>query len=126
MWLIQPEFITKSWGWVKWFDNNELYCGKEIFVLHNKWSSKGKYHYHKLKPETFYVIKGILKIDYFNENNIECSIIVRPGESFRIEIGMKHRFTSLTKNGCKFIEVSTTHDDSDSYRCEFIDGQWVE
>ena len=37
------------------------------------------------------------------------------GNSYRIFPNILHRFTAITDE-CKFIEVSTTHRDSDSYR----------
>jgi len=66
-----PKFIEKSWGWEYWFSNvNETiddktinYCGKMIYVQYNKWSSNFKYHYHKIKDETFLVLEGQLQVD---------------------------------------------------------------
>jgi mannose-6-phosphate isomerase-like protein (cupin superfamily) len=123
--MIEQNLVGKSWGWERWFVNNSLYCGKELFVRCGDWSSKGKYHYHKVKDETFYVIEGTLALEYY-EGNEHKRITLSPSNSFRIPPGMKHRFTALTSEGCKFIEVSTMHSDLDSYRCELINGEWVE
>jgi len=105
----------KSWGWERWFINNEKYCGKLLFVRKDEWSSKGKYHYHKIKDETFLIIEGGLILDYCEEKKFK-SITLGRYESFNIPTGMKHRFTSATDEGCVFVEASTTHSDDDSYR----------
>ncbi len=117
----------KSWGWEHWFVNNKLYCGKLLFVRKGDWSSNGKYHYHKVKDETFFVIEGALILDYY-ENDEFKSIALRRYEKFHVPPGMKHRFTSFTDEGCKFIEASTTHREDDSYRCEWDEEEkeWIE
>lgn len=143
-----PKFVKKSWGWEYWFCNvKEVevmghketfvyspvekrinYCGKLLFVEHDKWSSNGKHHYHKEKDETFMVLEGNLIIDYVDSMGNPRSIYLNPLDSFRIKPGTKHRFTSVSKTGCKFIEVSTFHSDSDSYRCQYNTetGEWDE
>jgi mannose-6-phosphate isomerase-like protein (cupin superfamily) len=125
---IENHMVEKSWGWERWFVNNSLYCGKELFVRYGEWSSNGKYHYHKDKDETFYVMSGVLILDYVTEFNQFKSIELKENDSFRIAPGVKHRFTSKTPEGCVFIEVSTTHDDNDSYRCSYdvFKGRWEE
>lgn len=124
------EFVKKTWGHEIWFANvdeeNVGYCGKKIFVVHGKWSSKGAYHYHKIKDETFYILDGYLHLDYVTSDGEHTFKILGPGESFRIKPNIKHRFTSETEYGCLFIEVSTTHSDDDSYRCTWHENVWLE
>jgi mannose-6-phosphate isomerase-like protein (cupin superfamily) len=113
-------YFEKSWGHEFWFANTEKYCGKKLFVVFEKWSSKGKFHYHQIKDETFFVMKGNLVIDfcaYLDDYEQIQSVTLVPGQSFRIKPKIRHRFTSSTKEGCTFIEASTHHDESDSYRC---------
>lgn len=125
---IESEFVKKTWGWELWFDNSELYCGKLLFIEHGKWSSKGKYHYHKKKTESFFVIEGQLQLDFIDENGRSNTKVLAPMHTFRLNIGVKHRFTSISKTGCKFIEVSTFHSDDDSYRgrLDVETGDWIE
>ncbi len=105
--------IQKSWGQEMWFANNEKYCGKEIICVEDKWSSEGKYHYHPIKDETFWVIDGELLLDIEGRE-----IVLDPlSDSQRIYPGVKHRFRSVG-GYCRFIEVSTTHRDEDSIRVE--------
>jgi len=128
--MILPKFVKKEWGWELWFTNvneeNINYCGKLLYVEFEKWSSNFKYHFHKKKDETFFVIDGILVIDYIRTDDSLSSISLNPNQSFRINAGIKHRFTSIVETGCKFIEVSTFHNDSDSFRCEWNTqtGEW--
>ena len=114
--------IKKTWGWEHCFANTDKYCGKLIYVRADKYSSEGRYHYHINKDETFHVIGGELRLEYY-KNNKHNKLILHRGDSFRILPGVKHRFSAVSE-GCAFIEASTTYRDSDSYRCELIDGQW--
>lgn len=110
--------VRKSWGHEVWFENNNLYCGKSIWVDNDIWSSDGKWHMHKKKDETFYVIYGKLilmtKDNHGNTETIELSV----GDSYRIKPFTKHKFTAGGHTNCNFIEVSTHHDDYDSYRSD--------
>jgi len=99
--------VKKEWG-QELIIVNEDYCGK-LITCKNIWSSKGKYHYHKNKDETFFPILGRLILDV---EGIEY--ILLPGQSFRIKPGTKHKFKAVDE--CQFIEFSTHHEDSDTYR----------
>ena len=102
--------IEKTWGWENWLVNNELYCGKILTCFQGNWSSEGLFHYHKLKDETFYILEGELLLDIAGNQ-----IIMRQGDTIRISPNTKHRFMALTPI-CKIIEISTHHNDEDSYR----------
>lgn len=121
------EKVMKTWGYEHWFVNTPRYCGKMLFVEKGKWSSEGRYHYHKLKDETFFIIEGELHLDYIKDG-VTRTEILKQYDSFRIRQHVKHRFTATSEDGCKFIEASTTHRDTDSYRCHFdeLKGEWVE
>lgn len=118
--------VEKSWGYEDWFANNELYCGKLLFIENGEWSSGGNFHYHRIKDETFFVIEGSLLLEFVGDHNEVLTIKLERNQSARVFPETKHRFTSLSENGCKFIEVSTEHKDSDSYRCEWDKkkGEW--
>lgn len=126
-------FFPKTWGYELVFANNEEYCGKKLFVKNGLWSSDGNFHYHKKKDETFFVIEGILKLDFCRTENYYDlqSISLYPGDFIRLLPYTRHRFTSISNEplyGCKFIEVSTTDEETDSYRCYFDINlkEWVE
>lgn len=118
------QFVIKKWGYEIWIENNNLYCGKHLHVIPGHWCSV---HYHKNKKETFYVINGRLELQYSNsldkniwESTISNSLIktisLRKGQSFTLDPMTAHRFTSGLHYPCDFIEISTFHEDSDSYR----------
>lgn len=110
------EKVPKSWGYEHWFVNTSRYCGKLLSIENGKWSSNGAYHYHKMKDETFFIIEGTLRLDYVTNEGEFKTVFLDKYDSFRVEQLMKHRFTAASTGGCKFIEASTTHRDSDSYR----------
>jgi len=102
--------VKKPWGREFWLVNTELYCIKIIECQSGVWSSDGRYHFHMDKDETFLVITGalILDVDTGIEHKLES------GERFRISPFTRHRFKSHM-HFCRFIEISTHHEDSDSY-----------
>lgn len=112
---------NKLWGYEIWIENNDLYCGKHLHVVPGKQCSV---HYHKIKKETFYIINGELVLEFANHtdldkwnNMIDVQIkLLRKGDSFTIDQNVSHRFYSATSYSCDFIEISTHHDDNDSYR----------
>lgn len=116
------DIVIKKWGYEIVIENNDFYCGKKLHVLPSKWCSV---HYHKNKKETFYVISGELKLQYStvldfdywdSDNKSITTLILKTGESFTLNPMTAHRFTSNTSLFCEFVEFSTHHDDSDSYR----------
>ena len=117
------KIVPKGWGYELWIENNELYCGKHLHVLPTKWCSV---HYHKNKKETFYVIKGELLLHYSynkdleywkNDHKSDYEVkVLKTGDSFTLSTDTAHRFSSNLSTPCDFVEFSTHHEDSDSYR----------
>ncbi len=104
------EIHKKIWGREEWLANTEKYCGK---ILTLKPGFACSYHYHKNKDETFFVLKGKV---YMKVEGRE--MVLNKGESIRINPNEKHQFASLSGTS-KIIEISTHHEESDSYReCE--------
>lgn len=99
--------VQKDWGHEEWIVNNELYCFKKIFVKKNHRCS---IHWHKNKDETFYIEKGELLIDMFGFPQLAMT----KGDSLRILPNSLHRFTAVVDT--TIYEISTHHEDSDSYR----------
>ncbi len=114
-------FVEKSWGYEVWFANTDQYCGKLLCVRKGQWSSGGKFHYHKVKDETFFVIEGTLILDVIQDSGNVMTYRLGPNTSLRIFPGQKHRF-STDDETCRFIEASTTHMEEDSIRCQSPDG----
>lgn len=122
--------VPKEWGHELILENNELYCLKVLVCEDRIWSSKGKYHFHRIKDETFLVIEGILEIDVEIKGGVFSSQYLKEGDHLRILPNTKHRFRSAGRR-CKFIEASTPDSPDDSVRTEFKftghkKGVWVE
>ena len=102
--------VKKTWGQELWLINTELYCGKILLCEKGKWSSRGKYHFHLKKDETFYVLNGKVFIDIEG-----TGYLLTQNDQIRIKPGERHRFQAISKLA-RILEVSTHHEDSDSYR----------
>ena len=73
-------------------------------------------HFHSNKHETFYILEGELEVTIVDtETTEQGSYFLEPGRVFEVCQNVPHR---LRANGVetKFIEISTFHEDSDSYR----------
>jgi uncharacterized cupin superfamily protein len=103
------KIIPKSWGCEYLITNTKSYSAKILSCNEDKWSSQGRYHYHKHKDETFHILKGklVLMVD-------GKKYILKKGDTFRIIPETKHKFMALTKQ-CEIMEVSTYHEDEDNY-----------
>lgn len=107
---MRHQVIEKDWGSERIIVNTDAYCMKRITVFKNVWSSGGRFHWHPIKDETFYIIEGELML------NLEGQILkLRRGYSVRVKPGMKHKFTALS-GVAMFIEASTHDDPEDTVR----------
>lgn len=114
-----PEIESKGWGFETIICNNENYCGK---ILHFNFGSKFSLHYHLLKREHFYVLKGKLLLRYKNLMNATDEYIsLVEGDVIEIPRGAPHQLTAIEESD--IIEISTTHFQEDSYRIEKGDSQ---
>lgn len=108
------KYVKKLWGTEEWLVNNQTYCAK---FLNLKSGYQCSLHYHILKDETFYILDGIIEIEYgYGEREMKVGML-KAGEQIRICPLLLHRFKAVT-NTAKILEVSTHHDDEDSYRIE--------
>jgi len=103
----------KGWGYEKWIVNKPQYCGKLLFFNKNK---KCSWHYHKIKDEVFYLQSGKLLVKYSDEEELEKAeqIVLNPGDSFHVYVGLKHQMIALEDS--ELFEFSTQHFEDDSYR----------
>lgn len=103
---VMIQIVDKIWGYEEIIANNDYYCLK---FLHLKEGFQCSYHYHKLKHETFYLLKGC--VDMIIDGNY---LRVRKGDAITIPQGMWHSFAGYEDS--ILVEVSTHHFDDDSYR----------
>ncbi len=107
--------IPKGWGHELWIVNKQQYCGKLLFMKKGKQMS---WHYHKIKDETFYLQSGKIHLIFSMGDDLATAknLIMTPGMSFHIPVGMRHRLIGLEDS--EMFEFSTEHFDDDSYRIE--------
>lgn len=104
--------VPKGWGEELIIENNEMYCGK---LLCFKKGCKFSMHYHMVKDETWYVHCGKYIYRYIDVRNADVTEkILQPGDVVRQMPGQPHQLEAL-EEGIVF-EVSTHHEDSDSFR----------
>ena len=113
----RPKRVDKLWGYELWLANENIegYCGKILYIEPGKSSSM---HFHVNKHETFYILEGELTVVVIDTETTDRHLhIVQEGDTFAIDRYTPHQ---LSANGApvKFIEMSTFHEDSDSYRIE--------
>lgn len=113
--LIRAERHKKGWGYEDWMTNNK-YCGK---LLHFDKEKRCSVHYHKIKDETFYLLRGRLEvmladsIDEYEKDNKQI-IVMGAGDIIHIWPGRVHQMKGLEESD--LIEISTKHFEEDSYR----------
>lgn len=107
------KIVPKGWGHEIWIVNKQEYCGKLLFIKEGKQCS---WHYHKVKDETFYLQSGkiLLKFSESDDRDSSEEVILSPGDSFYIPIGLRHQMFALEDS--ELFEFSTQHFDNDSNR----------
>tara|TARA_Y100000361_G_scaffold22228_1_gene17426 strand:- start:401 stop:745 length:345 start_codon:yes stop_codon:yes gene_type:complete len=107
--------VDKDWGYEVWLSNNEKenYCGKILYIEEGKSTSM---HFHAKKHESFFILEGSLCIHTIDTVTTEITPhYVKQGERFVMDRLVPHKLEAHS-GPVKFIEVSTFHEDSDSYR----------
>lgn len=84
---------------------NRSYAKKVVIQLPRQ---KHPYHYHEHKEETFQLLDGDLEIVKEGKR-----VALRPGDAFLVEAKAWHKFHTL--DGAIVEEVSTTHNNDDSF-----------
>lgn len=107
------KIVPKGWGHEVWIVNKQEYCGKLLFIKEGKQCS---WHYHKVKDETFYLQSGKIMLKFSESDDRDSSeeVILSPGDSFYIPIGLRHQMFALEDS--ELFEFSTQHFDNDSNR----------
>jgi len=103
----KPTIVDKVWGYEKIIVNNDLYCGKLLYL---KKGFKCSYHFHKLKTEDFFLLSGLVALVVEDETYF----LTTYRGSINIPPHTKHSFIGLHK--ATILEVSTTDHTKDSYR----------
>lgn len=115
-----PQFVEKVWGGEVIVANNDKYCGK---ILQLKAGSGFSMHYHLNKHETFYLLKGVIRFRCYDLETAEIKEYVILPESATITIPPGNPHQIFAVEDTEIMEVSTHHDDYDSYRIVKGSGQ---
>lgn len=110
--FLVPTFHPKAWGSETWLVNNDRYCAKILdFIKDESFSD----HFHWTKEETWYVVDGKLLLEYYDLSNAtRLTKELGIGDIIHVPPGNPHKLTALLDS--KVLEVSTRHEESDSYR----------
>jgi mannose-1-phosphate guanylyltransferase len=105
-------YQERGWGGEVWIENIPQYCGKILEVKANK---RGSLHFHMKKTETMYLLKGFVELLFVDpDSGKEYTVAMSPGDSLLIPAGQVHQIHALQDS--EILEVSTMHEESDSYR----------
>jgi len=98
--------VEKPWGHEILWATNDKYVGK---ILHISRGHRLSTQYHEVKDETIYVLNGVLvaEIGLKEDNTPESVVVLREGESMRIQPRVVHRFCAPADGHVRLIEVST-------------------
>ena len=110
--VVKGCYVPKGWGSELIIENNEMYCGK---LLRFKGGCKFSMHYHMDKDETWYVEYGQFIYRWIDTETADIhEVELEEGDVVRQRPGQPHQLEAIS-NGRVF-EVSTHHEDTDSYR----------
>ena len=110
--VVEGCHVPKGWGEEIIIENNELYCGK---ILIFDAGCKFSMHYHMNKDETWWVEYGEFIYRWIDTETAKVNEAkLQEGDVVRQLPGQPHQLEAIS-NG-RIFEVSTHHEDSDSYR----------
>lgn len=115
----QPQVHKKGWGEEVWIANTKKYCGK---ILKFDKGTKFSVHFHGEKEETFFLLYGSIRFNYYNLKNADkMNKTLVEGDVVYIPRGNPHQIEALEDSA--IIEFSSPHFEEDSYRIEKGDSQ---
>ena len=111
-----PKKIEKDWGYELIIHNDDLYCGKILFIKRGNCISL---QFHEKKTETFYLHSGELLCKFCSKEKFICPedidpVKMIPGDKKEIPVGLIHQVFALQDS--TIIEFSTQHFDEDTIR----------
>jgi mannose-6-phosphate isomerase len=97
-----PNKTLKPWGYEVLWAYTDRYAGK---ILHINRGQRLSLQYHNWKDETLYLLQGHMRLELEDERGAIVQHEVRPGQSFRVPAGRRHRIHALDE--CRVLEAST-------------------
>ena len=115
----KPEIVSKGWGAEVVIHNSKDYCGKLLIF---KIGSEGSTHFHINKKESWYLVSGEILVELTNKETADVEkFYMEKGDTITIERGQVHKVIAFEDS--TIFEVSTFHEDSDTYRVGKGDSQ---
>lgn len=114
--FLYPIRVEKDWGYELIIHNDELYCGKILFIKKGHCISL---QFHKKKTETFYLQSGDLLCKFSEKEQFISSdelkvVKMSSGQVKEIPAGLVHQVFALEDS--TIVEISTQHFDDDTFR----------
>jgi mannose-6-phosphate isomerase len=97
------ERVEKPWGYELIWARTDRYAGK---ILHVNQGERLSYQFHRVKDETIHLLRGLVDLEVGTEDGARRTVHMRPGESYRIPPGLRHRMTAVQE--CDILEASTS------------------
>ena len=94
--------VVKPWGKEVWFELNDKYCYKRLYVNQG---TRTSYQYHVEKLETNYIIEGEAEVWLENAAGVVEKLQLKQDDFFTVLPGRKHRI--IAKTDVVLQEVST-------------------
>ncbi len=114
-----PIFLKTLWGKTKVLASNEKYLFKMLSFSQN---TNNDLLFHLKTQKTWFVASGKFELRYIDTlTAVHSKIIISVGDVVHLKPGMPHQLTALEAGD--IFEVSTPHEDSDSYRILAGDSQ---
>lgn len=110
----KPKVINKGWGHEEWICNTIDFCGKLLFFDPGK---KCSMHFHVDKSQYFRVMKGKFSFSFVIDGN-KYQFHGESGDIFYVWPGLIHQMQNIGKGQAILMQISTHHQDSDSYRVQ--------
>ena len=95
-------YVEKPWGVEQTIAKNKHYSARILRINMGHRISK---HYHIVKDETIYVMRGRLMLETV-EDGIDDTRILKSGAVFRIKPNTIHRFCAYCNCDVKILEIS--------------------
>ena len=96
--------VEKPWGHEEIWAETDTYVGKILVI---RAGHRLSLQHHEIKEETIRLQSGVMALELENESGEMVLHEVKPGESYHILPGRKHRMAAI--EDCEVLEVSTPH-----------------
>ena len=104
--------VEKGWGSEEIWATNDKYCGK---FMHFNTGSKFSMHFHSVKEETWYILKGKFIVKYIDTKTAKIfEKELNVGDTWHNNPLVPHQLICLEEG--TVIEVSTPDSVEDNYR----------